>query len=155
MERQIFREKSVQQLSSPEELNDYVRSAGPGVWTCRTACIRGSLRCRAWPPCLLSSTEAESWERTSSAPIIPLASLVGGALLILGDRARRAAEFIEQANGVTQLLMELMGALLPLFIFLVVSRMFWTGSLGALARAWRAVLNTGMGGLGSAMAQRR
>lgn len=91
--------------------------------------------------------------RNDSMPIIPLASLVGGALLILGDRARRVAEFIEQANGVTQLLMELMGALLPLFIFLVVSRMFWTGSLGALAR--RAVLNTGMGGLGSAMAQRR
>ena len=60
-------------------------------------------------------------------------ALVGGALLILGDRARRVAEFIEQANGVTQLLMELMGALLPLFIFLVVSRMFWTGSLAALS----------------------
>ena len=71
--------------------------------------------------------------RNDSMPIIPLASLVGGALLILGDRARRVAEFIEQANGVTQLLMELMGALPPLFIFLVVSRMFWTGSLAALS----------------------
>ena len=77
--------------------------------------------------------------RNDSMQIILLASLVGGALLILGDRARRVAEFIEQANGVTQLLMELMGTLLPLFIFLVVSRMFWTGSFGAMARAWRAM----------------
>lgn len=74
-----------------------------------------------------------------SMQIILLASLVGGALLILGDRAKRVAEFIEQANGVMQLLMELVGALLPLFIFLVVSRMFWTGSFGAMVRAWRAL----------------
>ena len=39
MERQIFREKSVQRLSSPEELNDYVRSAGPGVWLCLAAVL--------------------------------------------------------------------------------------------------------------------
>ena len=77
--------------------------------------------------------------RNDSMQIILLASLVGGALLILGDRAKRVAEFIEQANGVTQLLMELMGALLPLFIFLVVSRMFWIGSFGAVIRAWRAL----------------
>lgn len=74
-----------------------------------------------------------------SMQIILLASLVGGALLILGDRAKQVAEFIEQANGVMQLLMELVGALLPLFIFLVVSRMFWTGSFGAMVRAWRAL----------------
>ena len=82
---------------------------------------------------LFPTDVATPFMRNDSMPIIPLASLVGGALLILGDRARRVAEFIEQANGVTQLLMELMGALLPLFIFLVVSRMFWTGSLAALS----------------------
>ena len=29
---QLFRSKSLQRISSPEELNDYVRVANPGVW---------------------------------------------------------------------------------------------------------------------------
>lgn len=39
MKGQIFREKSIRQISSPEELNDYVRSAGPGVWLCLAAVL--------------------------------------------------------------------------------------------------------------------
>lgn len=32
MKNQIFREKSIQRVSSPEQLNDYIRVANPGVW---------------------------------------------------------------------------------------------------------------------------
>lgn len=39
MRNQIFREKSIRQISSPEELDDYVRSAGPGVWLCLAALL--------------------------------------------------------------------------------------------------------------------
>lgn len=39
MNRQIFREKSIRQISSPEELSDYVRTAGPGAWLCLTAVL--------------------------------------------------------------------------------------------------------------------
>lgn len=31
-EKKLFREKSLERISSPEELNDYVRVANPGVW---------------------------------------------------------------------------------------------------------------------------
>ena len=31
-ENQIFRKKSLERISSPEELNDYIRVANPGVW---------------------------------------------------------------------------------------------------------------------------
>ena len=32
MDNQIFREKSLKQLSTPEQLTDYLRVTGPGVW---------------------------------------------------------------------------------------------------------------------------
>lgn len=35
----IFREKSIRQISSPEQLDDYVRSVGPGVWLCLGAVL--------------------------------------------------------------------------------------------------------------------
>lgn len=39
MENQIFRGKSVQRLSSPEQLNDYVRVSSPSVWVCLAAIV--------------------------------------------------------------------------------------------------------------------
>lgn len=32
MSEKIFREKSLKRISSPEELNDYVKVANPGIW---------------------------------------------------------------------------------------------------------------------------
>lgn len=32
MENQIFRRKSMDKISSPEQLNDYVRVSNPGIW---------------------------------------------------------------------------------------------------------------------------
>ena len=35
MNREIFREKSLERVESPEQLNDYIRVASPGVWLAR------------------------------------------------------------------------------------------------------------------------
>ena len=32
MQNQLFREKSLEKVSSPEQLNDYIRVSNPGVW---------------------------------------------------------------------------------------------------------------------------
>ncbi len=39
MEKQIFREKSINKISSPEELNDYLRVTSPAIWTILAAVI--------------------------------------------------------------------------------------------------------------------
>ena len=39
VENQIFREKSIKNISSPEQLNDYVRVTTPGVWVIMAAII--------------------------------------------------------------------------------------------------------------------
>lgn len=32
MKKQLFREKSIERISSPEQLNDYIKVSNPGVW---------------------------------------------------------------------------------------------------------------------------
>lgn len=39
MNNQIFRKKSMERVSSPEQLNDYVRVSNPGVWMILVAVI--------------------------------------------------------------------------------------------------------------------
>ena len=39
MDNQIFREKSIQRISSPEELNKYLRVTNPGIWAVLVAVI--------------------------------------------------------------------------------------------------------------------
>ncbi len=39
MDKQIFREKSIKRVSSPEQLGDYVRVSNPGVWMVLVAVI--------------------------------------------------------------------------------------------------------------------
>ena len=50
--------------------------------------------------------------------VIFLGAAVGVALLVLGDRAAVVRTFIEQVNGVVQFLMEAIGRLIPVFVFL-------------------------------------
>lgn len=39
MANQLFRKKSMEKVSSPEQLNDYIRVSNPGVWIALTAVI--------------------------------------------------------------------------------------------------------------------
>lgn len=39
MANSIFREKSLQRVSSPEQLNDYIRVTNPGIWVTLAAAI--------------------------------------------------------------------------------------------------------------------
>ena len=39
MDNQLFRKKSLDKVSSPEQLNDYIRVSNPGVWIALSAVI--------------------------------------------------------------------------------------------------------------------
>ncbi len=39
MSGQLFRKSSIERISSPEQLNEYVRVSSPGVWMVLTAVI--------------------------------------------------------------------------------------------------------------------
>lgn len=39
MNEQLFRKKSVERVSSPEQLNEYIRVSNPGIWTMLAAIV--------------------------------------------------------------------------------------------------------------------
>ena len=70
MEKQIFREKAIDQLSAPEQLNDYLRVTGPGVWFLLTGILVllaglfiwgafGTISTTVTVPAIVSDGEAE------------------------------------------------------------------------------------------------
>ncbi len=46
--KDIFREKSIERISSPEELNDYIRVTTPSVWLVLVALVVLLLGMLAW-----------------------------------------------------------------------------------------------------------
>lgn len=47
-QKPIFREKSLDRINSPEQLNDYIKVAGPGIWSLLSAIIVLLLGVCAW-----------------------------------------------------------------------------------------------------------
>lgn len=47
-EKSIFREKSIERVSSPEELNDYIRVTTPSIWLVLAATVLLLLGMLAW-----------------------------------------------------------------------------------------------------------
>ena len=48
MDKQLFRKASIDRVSSPEQLNDYVRVSNPGVWMILAAGIVGRIGGCGW-----------------------------------------------------------------------------------------------------------
>ena len=68
----------------------------------------------------------------NSLQIISLAVMVGLAMLILRDKTTVAAQFVEQVNFIVQLIMDVIGSLVPFTIFVSVLNMMLTGALGTI-----------------------
>ena len=60
----IFREKSLERVSSPEELNDYIRVTSPSVWLVLLATVLLLVGMLAW--CVLGTVEVENEDGTTS-----------------------------------------------------------------------------------------
>lgn len=69
--------------------------------------------------------------------IILIATVVGCIMLILGSQTKMVALFIEQINYIIQYLMELISTIVPAFIFIVILRLLWSGSVLAIFTAWK------------------
>ena len=48
MDNNLFREKSIERVSSPEKLDDYIKVVSPGVWIVLSAIIVLLLGILAW-----------------------------------------------------------------------------------------------------------
>ena len=83
MEKQIFREKSVNKISSPEELNDYLRVTNPGIWTILAAVIALLAGFLVWASIGTLETKAEATVAVEQNKAVAI---------VTGNKAERIAE---------------------------------------------------------------
>lgn len=83
MENQIFREKSVERISSPEELNKYLRVTNPGVWAILCAVIAFLAGLIVWASVGTLETKAEAVAEANNGII---------TVVVTGDRASLVQE---------------------------------------------------------------
>ncbi len=83
MEKQIFREKSVNKISSPEELNDYLRVTNPGIWTILAAVIALLAGFLVWASIGTLETKAEAAVAVEQNKAVAI---------VTGNKAERIAE---------------------------------------------------------------
>lgn len=69
MKNLVFREKSLTKVSSPEQLNDYIRVSTPAVWLVLTAIVLLLVGVALWGCVGRLETHTETGETESVAPI--------------------------------------------------------------------------------------
>lgn len=69
MKNSLFREKSLTQVSSPEQLNDYIRVSTPAVWLVLTAIVLLLIGVALWGCLGRLEVQTESGETEEVAPI--------------------------------------------------------------------------------------
>ena len=80
------------------------------------------------------------FQEGNSLQIIFLGSALGAALLVLGTQTELVANTLEQINLILQFLMELIGKLVPGFIFIVLVQLIWSGTIGVVLSAWKPLV---------------
>lgn len=85
---------------------------------------------------IVPSNIVEPFLNGNTLQIIFVAFVVGIAMLFLGKKVDAVAQIIEQINYIVQFLMDLIGKLIPFFIFIIVVRMILSGTISVLKSLW-------------------
>ena len=83
MDNQIFREKSVERMSSPEELNKYLRVTNPSIWAILCAVIAFLTGLIVWASVGTLETRAEGIAEARNGIV---------TIIVTGDRASLVEE---------------------------------------------------------------
>lgn len=89
---------------------------------------------------IVPSNIVEPFSNGNTLQIIFVAFVIGIAMLFLGKKVTVVAEVIEQINFIVQFLMDLIGKLIPFFIFVIIVRMILSGTFKTLTSLWKLVI---------------
>ena len=89
---------------------------------------------------IIPSNIVEPFASGNMLQILFLGSVIGIAMVYLGERTRGIASGIEQGNSIAAFLMGIISRLIPFVIFMVVISTIWSGSLPALIGIWKFLL---------------
>ncbi len=74
--------------------------------------------------------------------IVALAVFTGVVLLMLGEQTRHVNRIIEECGVLVQNMLRIVCKLIPLFVFVSLLRMIWSGAAGMLGGMWKPALMT-------------
>ena len=106
MNQQLFRKKSVDRVSSPEQLNEYIRVSNPGVWMVLAAIVILLVGVCVWgvlghlDTTLPTVAIAESGEMTVYVKEADIASVEKGMTVLIGDTECKITEISAQPVAV-------------------------------------------------------
>lgn len=106
MNEQLFRKKSIDRVSSPEQLNEYIRVSNPSVWILLTAIVVLLIGVCVWGVFGRLDTElsvvaiAENGNTTVFVKEADIASIEKGMTVTVGDKEYKVAEISAQPIAV-------------------------------------------------------
>ena len=98
MNEQLFRKKSVDRVSSPEQLNDYIRVSNPGIWMILAAIMVLLVGAIIWgtvgtlDTTLSTVAVAENGDVTIYVKEADVASIENGMTVRIGDKEGTVTE---------------------------------------------------------------
>lgn len=101
MNEQLFRKKSVDRISSPEQLNEYIRVSNPGIWMILAAIVILLVGAIVWGVCgrldttLPTVAVAEKGEVTVYVKEADMDSLKNGMTVRIGGREGQITEIAQ------------------------------------------------------------
>ncbi len=69
--------------------------------------------------------------------IVLLAVVIASVIVMLGDRAKRIAEFTNEANNIVVQIAGIISKLLPYFVFVVILNLIWSDELQLIITMWK------------------
>ena len=78
MNNSVFRKKSLERISSPEQINDYIRVITPGMWILLVVIVLLIVAGIAWGLCVtLTVTDVNSAGETVKTTVSPISYVIG------------------------------------------------------------------------------
>ena len=91
---------------------------------------------------ILPKNPVSSFLDANAMQIVVIAIFTGVVLLMLGEQTRHFARFLEESSLIVQTMLRIVCNLIPLFVFVSLLRLIWSGAAATLVRLWKPLLLT-------------
>ena len=91
---------------------------------------------------ILPKNPIQPFAEGNAMQIVVLAIFTGVILLMLGEQTRRVSRIVEECCVLVQTMLQIVCKLIPLFVFVSLLRLIWSGTAGMLAGMWKPAVMT-------------
>ena len=91
---------------------------------------------------ILPNNPIRAFLDSNSMQIVVLAIFTGVVLLMMGEQTRHVGRFIEESSILIQTMLRIVCNLIPVFVFVSMLKMIWSGTVGILVSLWKPIIIT-------------